>query len=335
MSIVSSELIIYKSVNVNDASSNGGRLSSVQVVDAQKNNVWPNVPQSERTSGSTKYRKLFYKVANDDDLSLITPKVFADLYTPGEDRINIFPGTQTDTQADISSPRLYGNGKLNADVSATATSFDVLVEDATDAIFQNGDPIRISDSTDALTGDGNEEWFNLDATTGVSWNGNVATLTLESGSSLVNSYLASNTRVSSVIETATIETSSSNWTETTTSGTYDETTYPLVLDNIGTTYELWTITFTSATDFDCIGDTIGSVGSGSISSDFSPNNADFTKPYFTLSSSGWGGTWASGETITFTTSPAAYPFWEVRVIDPGTASLSSNTFKVSINGESE
>ncbi|MBF0370985.1 MAG: hypothetical protein HQL52_16170 [Magnetococcales bacterium] len=338
MAIQSSEIKWYQSQTVSDAASNGGKLSTTEIPDSVKNNVWPDVPQGERDAGSTKYRKTFIKVANDDDLTLVNPRVFVETHTPGDDRVLIFPGTQTDTQTQAEAEtRFYGAGDLDVDVSIAATTLGVNTEAGGDAIFQNGDLIRISDKTSVDDAGGNEEFLRLDATSGVSWNSDKATLTLESGASLANAYTAAATRVSSVIEPADIEASVTSWSESSASGTYDETTSPLVLDHIGSIEENWTITFTSATNFSCSGATVGSVGSGSIGGgDFAPNNADFNKPYFTLTDGTppWGGTWATNDVITFTTHPAATPVWEKRIVPAGADSLSGNQVVVAISGES-
>ena len=74
-------------------------------------------------------------------------------------------------------------------------------------------------------------------------------------------------------------------------------------------------------DFAVAGDTLGSVGSGNIASNFAPTNPDFGAPYFTLPSAIWGGAWASGETFTFQTHPAALPLWLKRVVPAGAASI--------------
>ena len=129
-----------------------------------------------------------------------------------------------------------------------------------------------------------------------------------------------------------------NWGESSTSGTYDETTNPPIVDHIGSVEQTWTITFSDATNFSCSGDTLGSVGSGSIGGgDFAPNNTDFSKPYFTLTDGTppWGGTWAASETITFKTHPAAAAIWEKRTVPAGADSLSGNKVVVAISGESE
>ena len=340
MPIDSTEIKLYKSATVNDTAGNGGVMSTDEVADSVKNNVWPDVPQAERTAGSVKFRKVFIKVANDDDLTLVDPRVFVETHTPGDDTIVLMTGTQSDTQADADDyTRFYGAGDLDTDVSAAASTIDVNVEDGNasggDAIFQNGDLIRISDKTSVDAGSGNVEFLRLDASSGVSWNGNKATLTFDTGVTLANAYLAADTRVASVIESSDIQGSSDGWGESSASGTYDETTYPPVLDSIGSIEQSWTITFTDASNFTCVGNTVGSVGGGSIGGgDFAPNNSDFSKPYFTLSDTGWGGTWANGDTVSFTTHPAATAIWQKRTVPAGASSLSGDKVIIAVSGES-
>ena len=330
MSIAQAELKLYKSTVINDTGANGGRMSASEAVDAVKNNIFPDVSVSERTAGITRWRKLFAKVANAASLALQNPKIIIETITPGGDHVEIAAGTYEDTQSGLGTPRLYGGGPLNANVSATASSIDVLVEDAAAGLFADGDTIRISDRA-TVDGAGNEEFMTI-ATSGVSYVGNVATLTLTAG--LVNGYTASATRVSSVYQPADIAGAVSSWVETSTSGTYDEVGNPVAVDSIGGVSQAWTLTFSSASAFSVTGDTLGSVGSGTISGDFAPNNPDFSAPYFTLLSAGWAGTWASGDTITFRTDPAAAPIWLKQTVPPGTAALSSDSVIPAIIGES-
>lgn len=343
MPVQAQELKFYKAATVGDAGNNGGRMSAVEIADGVKNNVWPDVPQGERTAGSTKYRKIFIKVANDDDIKLIDPRVFVETHTPGDDRVLIFPGNQTDVQSDISgSERLYGAGQLDADVSIGATTIDVNVEAAADAIFQNSDLIRISNKDGVDDASGNVEFLRLDGAAGVTWNGDKATLTFAAGQSLQSGYSAANTRVASVIEPSDVEGAWDNWSGSTVAGTYDgaaPTTPPTanqpLMDSIGAIEQTWTITFSDANNFTCVGDVVGDVGGGSIvGGDFAPNNPDFNKPYFTLPAIGWGGTWAVGETITFRTHPAAIPVWWKRIVPAGANSLSADKVVVAITGES-
>lgn len=341
MAIQTSEILLMSAANVNETVNNGGRMSIASVTSGVKNNVWPDVPQAERTAGSVKYRKLFIKIANDDDLALIDPKVFIETYTPGDDTVVMMTGTQTDTQwAADDYTRFYGAGDLDADVSSGVSTIDVNVEpgnaSAGDNIFQNGDTIRISSQDGVTNPVGTTEFLLLDATTGVSWNGDKATLTFDSGVTLANSYVAADTRVGSVVIPSTVGVTFDTWAESSGSGTYDETTYPPVLDAISSVEQDWTLTFSDATNFTCSGDTIGSSGSGSIGGgDFAPNNADFAAPYFTLTDSGgWGGTWANGDTVSFTTHPASVPIWLKRTVPAGADSLSGNKVVPAISGES-
>lgn len=333
MSITSNELIWRKPVNVSDSGANGGRMSAIANPSNIKNNIWPDIPQAERTAGSTKYRKAFIHVANDDDLGLIQARVFVETNTPGDDAVMIFPGTHTDTQSSITgTERLYGCGKLNSDVISGATSIQVLTEGAAFDYFRAGDKVRISDkaSVDAVTG--NEQVVTV-AAGGVSYVGNVATLVITT-TPLSYSFAAANTRVASVYDAGDISGVVATFVKTSVSGTFDTAGNPITVDSIAGIEQNWTVTFTSSTSFNCVGDVVGAVGSGNTSSAFQPTNANFSKPYFVIPAAAWGGTWANGNTVTFTTHPAAIPVWYKRVIPPGANSLTGNKVVVGIDGES-
>ncbi|MBF0628681.1 MAG: hypothetical protein HQL91_10750 [Magnetococcales bacterium] len=341
MAIQSSEIQWYLPQTVHDGPGNGGPLSARAIPDGVKNNVWPDVSQSERETGSTKYRKTFIKIANDDDLALIAPRIFIETQTPGDDSVVLMAGTQTDTQIDaLDYTRFYGAGTLDSSLASGDATFDVNVEPGNEgsghAIFQDGDLIRISDKTSVNAIDGHTEFLRLAASNAVSWNGTLATLTLEEGVTVGFDYAALETRVASVLETADIAATISDWHESSLAGTYDESQYPVLGDNIGTIEQNWTLTFTSATQFTCAGHSVGSVGTGSIYNTFAPVNPDFDQPYFTLAGGAppWGGTWAAGQTITWTTHPAAVALWEKRTVPAGANSRSGNKVVVAISGES-
>lgn len=331
MSIIASELQWYKSETVDDTINNGGRMSSNLSPTQVKNNVWPDVSQAERIAGSTKYRKMFIKVSNDDDITLVNPRIFVETYTPADDNVSIFEGTQNDIQDDLTgSERLYGCGQLDANVIATATSMDVLTEGVALDHFQDGDLIRISDKTDVDDGGGNEEFVTISGAP--SYSGDVATISFTPA--LANGYSAAATRVASVIEASNIIGASTGVTVVSGGGAYDDATYPVELDSIGSVEQDWTLTFTSPTAFDIVGDTLGNVGSGNISTDATPNNPDFSKPYFTLQQEGFSGTFSAADTLSFTTSPAAAPIWYKRTVPAAAASFSANKVIVAIDGES-
>lgn len=330
MPILNTEVKWYRSKSVSDLSSNGGRMSSSESVTNVKNNIFPDVPQAERTAGSLKYRKMFIKFANDADLAASLVKVFVEKLTQGGDSITIFPGTQTDIQSGIGSPRLYGCGTLNANVSAGASTMTVMTEGVALGIFVNGDVIRISDKADILSA-GNEEYVTINAA--VTYGGDIATISFTPV--LAAGYTtASATRVESTYSAGTVLGSCTAPNVTSAAGTYNNGGFPVILDHIGTVYELITLTFTSGTAFNASGDSLGSLGSGVIGSNFAPNNPDFSKPYFTVPSGAWGGTFLAGDTVTFTTTPAAIPVWYRRDVPASTGSQSNDIATVAVDFES-
>ncbi|MBF0141726.1 MAG: hypothetical protein HQL74_15815 [Magnetococcales bacterium] len=350
MPIEQNQVKIMKSLIVSDSGSNGGRMSEVEVASGVKNNLWPDVPGSERTNGSTKFRKVFVKIASPDSLKLIDARIFVETPTPNQDRVVLFitANGQTDTQADVASlvPLFYGAGQLNADVSPGATTLTVNVEDQSDQIFNPNQLVRITNKASVEDPLGTEEFFRIkDDASGVSWNGNLATLTLATGTTLANAYQTISTRIASVIEAGDLWARTDNWALSSSTGTVagwngsgtapDTLTGSRMVDAIAGIEQTWTITFTNATTFACVGDTVGSVGGGTIASAFAPTHGTWSKPYFTLPVLLWGGTWAAGNVLTFRTHPAAFPVWEKRITPPNTGSLSGNKVIIGISGESE
>jgi len=330
MSIQSSEMIWRHPVERSDAGSNGGRMTATQIPTSVKNNIWPDVPQSERVAGSTKYRKVFIHVANDDDLSLVRPRIFVETFTPGDDSITIFKGTATDTQSALTgSEQQYGSGDLNVPATANDMTIQVMTEGVALNYFNDGDLIRISDKAN-VSSVGSEEYIVISGVP--TYAGDVATITL--ATALVNSYAASgDTRVASVVEGADIVSGYSAFTLTG-SGAYDDVVYPIITDSISTVEQDWTIFFDTATTYTLTSDTLGINLSGNISSDLTPNNPDYTKPYFTMDYRGFSGTFTTGNTITFTTAAAAVPIWYKRIIPAGANSLTGDKVIVAIDGES-
>jgi hypothetical protein len=330
MTILAAELKLYKSTTVTNTTANGGRISPTQIISGASANVFPSAFQSELTSGSTTRRKVFLKCANDADEILTAPWCLLDGPTAAGDYVYFHVGTQRDTAADITgSERKYGAAPLKTTISSGATSITVTVEaTALTGIFQSGDTIRITDKLTPSSGTGNEELRVISGSPSVS--GSDVTISLTVGTT--NGYTAGS-KVASVYKPGTdLACTVTNWSETG-AGTYNESANPVVCDNIGTIEQTWTLTFSSATAFSVSGDTVGSVGSGTVSANFVPVNADWAKPYFTLASAGFGGTWANGNTIVFQTHPAAIPLWETHVIPASTASLAGNAVTLVWGGE--
>ncbi len=163
------------------------------------------------------------------------------------------------------------------------------------------------------------------------YSGNTVTVSLLDPT--VNSYSASTARAGGCAFGGDVSTGISDWAETSTSGTYDESTYPVSGDNKGTVEDSWTLTMTSSTDFDCVGINTGAVSSGTVGTDFTPINPDTGTGYFTLPGAGWSGTWATGDTVNFSTSPAKVPLWLKEVVDAGTPADSNNLFVLGFYAE--
>lgn len=330
MPIATGELKVFRSAQVsNTAASNGGRASYNEAVSGVNNNLFPDVSQAERTAGATHFRKMFFKNTNAADLTLFNARCFVENYTPGQDAVYFHAGSHIDLQSELTgSETLYGSGQLDADVSAGATSIDVLIEASTPQFFQNGQTIRISDKA-TIDGAGNEEFVTINGAPVP--NGSVITLPV---TALANAYSAANTRVANVYTFGDVVGAISNLVVTTVGdGDYDNVGQPIEVPNVGGVYDDWTLTFTSSTAFDCVGTREGSIGSGSTLSDFEPNNANTGTPYFSVKAAGFTGTWQAGDTLTFRTTPAHIPLWLKRIVPAGAGALAGDKVIVAIDGE--
>lgn len=351
MTIAPEDITFMRAATENDADNNGGRMTATKIIADIKNNLFPDVKMDERASGSTKYRKLFIKVASEQSDSMADAKVFLDGATPAEDVVTMIMGTQTDVQANLASnARHYGCGFLSDPILAGATTILVDVEPGNefpgDEIFKDGDLIRISNKANVLASSGTEEFVRLAATGGVVWNGTQVTLTFESGATINSPYNTTNTRISSVSEVSTIVPLVTGLVKSGT-GVMNSTTYPIQCSARGAIQDTWTLTFTSSTEYSVTGATFGTLGTGSRNTAFSVTNTSQTVtvydpssqqmvtktfPYFTISPGFFGGTWSTGNTIVFTTVPASVPIWLKRVVPIGSNAFSGNFASPAIVG---
>lgn len=327
MTILSSDIKCYRPVLVSDGDDNGGRMGTTEVVDGVRNNLFPNVSQAQRAAGLTRYRKCFVQLENSDELALQNACVHLASTTPCDGRLSCFLGTQTDTQADIDSPREYAAAPLASDVSAGATSFQLTLEDvALAACFQTGDSVFIGDA------DAGEAFDNVT----ISVLGATVTVTLDGADALASDYLAAETWGASILPAAgdAIRASVDGWVESSSTGTFDESTHPVELGNQGCIEDDWLLTFTSSSAFTVEGAYTGALASGTVSGDLSPANPRGGH-YFTLRAAGWGGVWQTGDTLAFSTHPASMPVWFKLVVPAGAAAASTTGFDWVISGESE
>lgn len=335
MAVETTDIKFYKTA-VSDSvpANNGGRKTATESVGGVSGNIFPTIQQSERVAGSTKYRKIFIHNRSVGNETLYNPMIFIENPTPAEDRVTIFPGTATDTEADITgSERLYGCGWLSADASIDDTTITVTIENAATQIFVNGDKIRISDKATVDAGTGNEEIVTINSAVGYA--GTTATITFTPALTSAYSSVGSATRVASLIESADIETGYDTFVVTSPSGGNFTPAGYLTLNNRGTETDSITCTFTSGSNFNIVGAFLGSMGAGSLSGAEPLNSNQENQPYFSMASGGFSGSFATNDTITFNLTAAAIPIWYRRDVPAGTSSYSGNSFVTGVIGESE
>lgn len=331
MPILDSEIKTYRSYTVNDTSSNGGPISLTEEATGLSSSLWPNVSKSQRTSGITQYRKLFWKIEDSENLEATGVNIGLWQPTTSADQMYLFAGTATDTQADIATPALFGAGKLYATATAGATSIQVTLDDIAVSVFRDGMLIRISDKiieSGAWSVTGNEEFVHVDGTPSVS--GSVLTIPIDTA--LVNTYGTSNTYVTGLIEVSSIKADVGDQVVTSTAGTFNKTL--VVPQNVGGMTHTLTFTFTSATAFTCVSDLYGSLGTGNRSSTFAPTNNVLGSAHVSIPSTCWGGTFVIGDTVELELVAAAYGLWIKRVIPSGASSIGSVTRAIMFFGES-
>ena len=318
------DLVLYKSVTISDAEANGGRMSYTQVTSNVLNNLFPNVSQDERTDGVTKYRKFFYKNKNSAEETAANSRIWISRRSGGGDYYRIKAGTNVDTQAEADDyTNWLGAGYLYNPIGVDSTRMDV-VFDTNNGVY-DGSLIRLSDNS------GKEEFLTVKGSSGVSWNGNIATILTTT--CFRSGYPASqDVLISAVIDFGSIIASSDNWSES--REIYDESTYPVETNNVGTIEESWTLTFTNGTAFTVSGANAGAISGGVIGSDYSPVNPNVGSGdyYFQILAAGWGIPQA-GDIITFDTHHAAKGFWTKEVVPSATTSRTDNQFNLKLYAE--
>ena len=120
-----------------------------------------------------------------------------------------------------------------------------------------------------------------------------------------------------------------------TTAKYNEVAFPIEITNQGSIKERWRISFTSATSFQVVGESVGVIGTGSISSDCAIANPATGAPYFTIRADGWGTGWSAGNQVRFNTDGAQAPFWLARTILSGPATAEEDSFATQNRGDAD
>ncbi len=147
MTISVSDIDFKKSEVVNSTTTNGGRKGQVSITSGARCNIFPRVTLSDRTSGVTRYRKIFWCNENADDDS--ANDVLNNLLYPsnGGDRYYFGVGSQIDTQSIIggtTEPDWMGCGQLQTALSGAETSIKLTMS-SDDYVFEPGGQLYICD----------------------------------------------------------------------------------------------------------------------------------------------------------------------------------------------
>ncbi len=331
MPISGNEMIFRRAALVSDTTpaQNGGRMTPAPIVSAVKNNLFPDVTQAQRLAGADHYRKVFMHVASAAETALLDARVFLEDITPGDDFVLLYPGSQSDTQ-ELVIGRPYGVGRLIAPIAGDALELQVQFENADFTTYRPirlGDQLRVANMP-STGGNGSDVRCTVE---NVVWAGAVATVTLAAQIGTAFDPALGPVTVASIINLASVQASVSAPEKTSASGNFGGVGAG---SNRGSVLQNWTLTFTSSNAFRVDGDTLGAgVANGNVSADVAPANPS-GGVYFSLPASGWGGAWAAGDTLTFTTTPAAIPLWLRRIVPPGSGSLAAGGVVIGAQGES-
>lgn len=116
---------------------------------------------------------------------------------------------------------------------------------------------------------------------------------------------------------------------------YNNVTYPVEVLNADAITERWALVFDSSSSGEIIGETVGVIGTFSISSDVAPINPNTGQPYFTVRSDGFGIGWNAGNAIRFNTVGANAPMWIARTVLSGATELEKDRFRLQLRGDAD
>lgn len=117
------------------------------------------------------------------------------------------------------------------------------------------------------------------------------------------------------------------------SANYNDALYPIAVTNKGAIQERWALIFTDNTNFRCVGEYSGQIGTGSVNVDFAPINPVTGLPYFTVKKEGWGAGWANGNVLRFNTVAANFPVWVIRTVKQSEPTVMSDQFQIMLRGD--
>lgn len=331
--MLDTDIRLFKAAVNTDTPANGGRISP-NGLPATGKGIFPDLNQKDRTAGITRLRKVFFRNMNPSNEVLYNPRGMLVNPSSAGDSITILSGTPSDTQGTLIAGREYGGCNVTAgNVVAGATTIVCTLERSDVIPFVNGDTIAVGRLT--KTGDYSDREYHDNVT--VSAVGTVLTITLEAGDQISKDYAQV---VDSVITACSVykhpvdfAPQIKNFAVNSAAGTYNKTTYPVLVSNVGTVSDTITLTFTSPTTFNASSMLKGALGAGNITTNFAPVNPDFGGVLCEVVSSGFGGVFVSGDTISFDTVGADIVLYFKQRVPAGTPSYKLTTVNWIISGE--
>lgn len=116
---------------------------------------------------------------------------------------------------------------------------------------------------------------------------------------------------------------------------YNDATYPVEVLNRDAITQRWRLQFTSSTAYNIVGEEVGVIGTGTISTDAAPLNPATGLPYFRVVAAGFGTGWATGNAIRFNTVAAGGPFWNARTVLSGPASNQDDLVRLQLRWDKD
>lgn len=311
------DIKFYRSKAVTDTAENGGHIDlNAEIISGVKFNLFPRVSSYERTNGAVRYRKAYMANRSTGAVPLFDAAIAITVPSRGGDRFYIKAATShAETAESLTEGGWTGGGRLNASITAGDSSVQIL--------FEHND-FEIADGSLLLVKSDSGKMFTSIIAGDAVWSGNVATVAL--ASQAPDNFAASDTYAGVCVQLGDLGSSFENVVATSASGVFD--TYSLILNNIGTVEDDWTITFVSPSAFNVAGAVTGSLPSGSISSHYQAMNPAAGDFYFNIGFQSWGGSWQAGDRLTFTTRAAAKGFWLKEIIPAGTEREADNGIRL-------
>lgn len=145
MPVLTAEMKLRKALTNADGTTNGGPIGTADIASGVRHGIFPRVTRAERTSGVTRYRKVFLKNDNNSLETAYGALAYLTFPSPAGDRFYMGAGTLADAQAAMlaAPPAWCGCGALAANVSAGATSIQLTME-SNDYVFPQDGWLHLS-----------------------------------------------------------------------------------------------------------------------------------------------------------------------------------------------